>query len=198
MYWFKVTNKSAIKKLSTTLVKNALNTVVKSSMEFAGAKRVDYADEIGNRSVSAAILASGHLVVTWDGAGHLTLNTMIDSEVYEPIPRNAEVLDMVLSMHKLDVVDVFLSKLPPSTKVAVRKQVPLGSNRVINFRRGINAIPNCTNHYNLCRNFGKDGECNDKEEQPWMHKYSLLSCGTCKKNNMGQPICGEAVLATKA
>lgn len=28
--------------------------------------------------MSAAILASGHLVVTWDGAGWLTLNTFCD------------------------------------------------------------------------------------------------------------------------
>ncbi len=172
--------------------------MVKLSAELAGAKRVDYTNEIGDGSISAAILASSHLMVTWDGAGCHTLNTMMDGEVYEPIPPNAEVPDMVLSMHKLDVVNVFLSKLPPSTKVAVRKQVPRRLNRIVNFRRDINTIPNCTDHYDLCRNFTKDGECNDKEEQPWMHKYCLLSCGTCNKMNMGQPIHGEAVLATKA
>jgi hypothetical protein len=198
VYQFKVTDELDIKKLSTTLIKNALDAVVKSSMEFAGAKCVDYANEIGNGSVSAAILASGHLMVTWDGAKHLTLNTMTDGEVYKPIPPNAEVPDMVLSMHKLDIVNVFLCKLPPLTKVVVSEQVPHGSNRIVNFRRDINAIPNCTNHYNLCRNFAKDGECNDKEEQPWMHKYCSLSYGTCNKMNMGQPLRGEVVLATKS
>ena len=198
LYQFEVSDESDIKKLSTTVIKNALDVVVKSNADFAGAKRVDYADEIGDGSVSAAILASGHLVVTWDGAGRLTLNTMTDGEVYEPIPPNAEVPDMVLSMHKLDVVDIFLSKLPPSTKVAVREQMPRGSNRVVNFRKDINAIPNCTDHYDLCLDFAKDGECDDEEEQPWMHKYCSLSCGTCDKMNMGQPIRTEAVLATKA
>jgi hypothetical protein len=197
LYQFEVSDESDIKKLSTTVIKNALDAVVESNAEFAGAKRVDYADEIGDGSVSAAILASGHLVVTWDGAGRLTLNTMTNGEEYEPIPPNAEVPDMVLSMHKLDVIDVFLSKLPPSTMVAVREQMPRGSNCVVNFRRDINAIPNCTDHYDLCLDFSKDGECDDEEEQPWMQKYCSLSCGTCDKMNMGQPIRGEAVLETK-
>jgi spermidine synthase len=194
LYQIEVSDESDIKKLSGTVIKNALDAVVKSNVEFAGAKRVDYADEIGDGSVSAAILASGHLVVTWDGAGRLTLNTMTNGEEYVPIPPNAEVPDMVLSNHKLDVVAVFLGKLPPSAKVAVREQMPRGSNRVVNFRRDINAIPNCTDHYDLCTDFAKDGECDDEEEQPWMHKYCSLSCGTCDKMNMGQPI---VVLATK-
>ncbi len=172
--------------------------MVKLSAEFAAANRLNYTNEIGDGSISAAILASGHLVVMWDGTGCHTLNTMMDGEEYEPIPPNAEVPDMVLSMHKLDVVDVLMSKLPPLTKVAVREQVPRRLKRIVNFRRDINTIPNCTNHYDLCRNFAKDGECNNKEEQLWMHKYCLLSCGTCNKMNMGQPIRGEAVLATKA
>ena len=147
--------------------------------------------------MSAAILASGHFVVAWDGAGRLTLNTMTLGEEYEPIPPTAEVPDMVLSMHKSDVVDVFLSKLPPSVKVAVREQMPRGSNRVVNFKKDINAIPNCTDHYDICMDFARDGECDDEDEQPWMHKYCSLSCGTCDKMTMGQPLRGEEVLATK-
>ena len=197
MYQFEVSDESDIKKLSSTVIKNALDAVVKIDPKFASAKRVDYAEEIGDGSLSAAILASGHIVVTWDGAGKLTLKTMTLGEEYEPIPPNAEVPDMVLSTHKSHVVDVFLSKLPPSAKVAVREQMPRGSNRVVNFRRDINAIPNCTDHYDLCLDFAKEGECDDEEEQPWMHKYCSLSCGTCDKMNMGQSLRSEAVLADK-
>ncbi|KAL3826441.1 hypothetical protein ACHAXA_011250 [Cyclostephanos tholiformis] len=197
MYQLEVSDESDVKNLSSTVIKNALDAVVKFNPKFVGAKRVDYADEIGDGSVSAAILASGHIVVTWDGAGRLTLKTMTLGEEYEPIPPTAEVPDMVLSTHKSDVVDVFLSKLPPSAKIAVREQMPRGSNRVVNFRRDINAIPNCTDHYDLCLDFAKDGECDDEEEQPWMHKYCSLSCGTCEKMNMGQPLRSEAVLVDK-
>ncbi|KAL3786835.1 hypothetical protein ACHAW5_003136 [Stephanodiscus triporus] len=197
LYQLEVSDELDIKKLSRMVIKNAVDSVVKSNPKFLGAKRVDYADEIGDGSVSAAILASGHFVVAWDGAGRLTLNTMTLGEEYEPIPPTAEVPDMVLSMHKSDVVDVFLSKLPPSVKVAVREQMPRGSNRVVNFKKDINAIPNCTDHYDICMDFARDGECDDEDEQPWMHKYCSLSCGTCDKMTMGQPLRGEEVLATK-
>ena len=197
LYQFEVKNEADIKTLSTTVIKDALDAVIQSNPKFTGAKRVDYADEIGDGSVSAAILTSGHIVVTWDGAGRLTLNTMTVGEDYQPIPPNAEVPDMVLSMHKADVIDVFLSKLPPSTGVAVREQMPRGTNRVVNFRMDINAMPNCTDHYDLCLDFSKDGECDDEEEQPWMHKYCSLSCGTCDKMTMGQPLRLDATIATK-
>jgi hypothetical protein len=108
-------------------------------------------------------------------------------EQYEAIPPNAEVPDMILSVHKNEIVDLFLSKLPPSAKVSVREQMPRGSNRVVNFKRDINAIPNCTDHFVLCMDFAKDGECDDEEEKAWMHKYCSLSCGTCDKMTMGVP-----------
>ena len=187
LYQLEVSDEGDIKKLSAKVIKDALEAVVKSNPGFAGAKRVDFDKEIGDGSVSAAILAAGHFIVTWDGAGRLTLNTLTLGEQYEPIPPNAEVPDMILSGHKNGVVDVFLKKLPPSAKVAVREQMPRGSNRVVNFKKDINAIPNCTDHFDLCMDFSKDGECDDEEEQPWMHKYCSLSCGTCDKMTMGGP-----------
>lgn len=187
LYQLEVSDPADIKKLSSKVIKDALEAVVKSNPGFAGAKRVDFDKEIGDGSVSAAILAAGHFIVTWDGAGRLTLNTLTLGEQYEPFPPNAEVPDMVLSGHKSGVVDVFLKKLPPSAKVAVREQMPRGSNRVVNFKKDINAIPNCADHFDLCIDFSKDGECDDEEEQPWMHKYCSLSCGTCDKMVMGGP-----------
>lgn len=175
------------KKLSAKVIKDAVEAVVEANPKFGGAKRVDYSDEIGDGSVSAAVIAAGHFVVTWDGATKLTLNTLTLGEQYEAIPPNAEVPDMVLSGHKDQIVDVFLSGLPPSAKVAVREQMPRGSNRTVNFKKDINAVPNCTDHYDLCADFAKDGECDDEEEQPWMHKYCSLSCGTCDKMTMGGP-----------
>ena len=187
LYQLEVTDEGDIKSLSAKTIKAALEAVVKSNSIFSGAKRVDYTKEIGDGSVNAAILAAGHIIVTWDGAGRLTLNTMTVDEQYEPVPPNAEVPDMVLTSHKTDIVDVFMSKLPGSATVAVREQMPRGSNRTVNFRKDINAIPNCTDHYDLCMDFSKEGECDDEEEQPWMHKYCSLSCGTCDKMTTGGP-----------
>lgn len=117
----------------------------------------------------------------------MTLNTYTLGEQYEPVPPEAEVPDMVLSGHKTKSVDAFLKMLPKSTSVTGREQMPRGSNRTVNFKKDINAIPNCTDHYVLCMDFAKDGECDDDEEQPWMHKYCSLSCGTCDKMAMGGP-----------
>ncbi|KAL7536610.1 hypothetical protein ACHAXR_007280 [Thalassiosira sp. AJA248-18] len=185
LYQLEVVEEGDIKTLSAKVIKDALEGVIKANPKFVGAKRVDYSKEIGDGSVSAAILAGGHIIVTWDGAGRLTLNVMTLGEKYEPVPPNAEVPDMILSSHKNDIIEVFIRKLPASTTVSVREQMPRGSNRTVNFKKDINAIPNCTDHYDLCMDFAKEGECDDEEEQPWMHKYCSLSCGTCDKMTMG-------------
>ncbi|KAL7547358.1 hypothetical protein ACHAWF_010679 [Thalassiosira exigua] len=174
-------------RLSPKLVKDAMEAVIKANPKFSGANRVDYSSEIGDGSVSAAILAAGHVIATWDGGSRLTLNTLTLGEQYDPVPPSAAVPDMILTGHKGQIVDVFSRKLPSSAKIAVREQMPRGSNRVVNFRKDVNAIPNCTDHYDLCLDFSREGECDDEEEQPWMHKYCSLSCGTCDKMTMGGP-----------
>lgn len=173
--------------INPAIIKDAVGYVVQKNTKFAGAQLVNYGAEIGDGCVSAAILASAHFIVTYDGGRRLTLNTMMLGETYEPVPPKAEVPDMILTGHVRDVVEVFVKVLPPSAKVAVREQMPRGSNRVVNFKKDINAIPNCTDHYLLCQDFSKEGECDDEEEQPWMHKYCSLSCGTCDKMTMGGP-----------
>lgn len=185
LYQLEVSDDGDVKTLSANVIFNAFDAVIASNQKFAGAKRVTFDKEIGDGSVNAAILAAGHFIVTWDGSGRLTLNTMTLDEQYDAVPPNAEVPDMILSGHKNEVVDVFLSKLPSSAKVSVREQMPRGSNRVVNFKRDINAISNCTDHFVLCMDFAKDGECDDEEEKDWMHKYCSLSCGTCDKMTMG-------------
>lgn len=117
----------------------------------------------------------------------MTLNTYTLGEQYEPNPPKAQVLDMVLSGHKTKSVDALLKMLPNSTSVTVMEQMPRGSNRTVNFEKDIDAIPNCTDHYVLCMDFAKDGNGDDDEEQPWMHKYCSLSCGTRDKMAMGGP-----------
>ncbi len=179
LYQIQVGDENEIKSVSASMIKDALDAVVAGSPKFAGAKRIDFSGEIGDGAVSAAILAAGHIIVTWDGAGRVTINTMTLGETYEPIPPTSDVPDMVLSEHKDNIVDVFMRKLPSSTSVSVREQMPRGSNRVVNFKKDINAIPGCTNHFDLCMDFAKDGDCDDEEEQPWMQKYCSLSCGTC-------------------
>jgi len=187
LYQLEVADEGEIGSLSAKAIKDALDAVIKVNVKFADAERVDFPNEMGDGSITAAILASAHIIITWDGAGRLTLNIMTLGEEYDPTPPNVEVPDMVLSGHKNEIVDVVLRKLPSSTTVSVREQMPRGSNRVVNFKKDINAIPNCTDHYVLCQDFAKDGECDDEEEQPWMHKYCSLSCGTCDKMTMGGP-----------
>ncbi|KAL7504883.1 hypothetical protein ACHAXN_004458 [Cyclotella atomus] len=181
LYQIQVFDEAETKTVTAAMIKDALEAVIAANPKFAGAKRVEFNDEIGDGSVVAAVMADGHIIITWDGAGRVTLNSLTFGEEYQPVPPNAEVPDMVLSAHKDGIVDVFMSKLPKSTQVAVREQMPRGSNRVVNFKKDINAIPGCTNHFDLCMDFAKEGDCDDPEEQPWMHKYCSLSCGTCEE-----------------
>lgn len=180
IYHLEVSNEDDAKSLSAELVKTAFEAVL-GKPRFENAKRVEFNDEIGDGTLNAAILADAHVIVTWDGASRITLNTLTLGEKYELVPPNDPVPDTVLVEHKSDVVDVFMSKLPKSTSVSGREQMPRGTNRTVNFKKDINAIPGCTDHYDLCVDFAKDGDCDDDEEQPWMHKYCALSCGTCEK-----------------
>jgi hypothetical protein len=88
---------------------------------------------------------------------------------------------MWIADHKNDIVDAFLSKMPASTVIAGREQMPRGANRVVNFKRDIKAIPGCTDQLDLCANFVKDGYCHDVKKGDWMKENCALSCGTCDK-----------------
>mmetsp|Transcript_19521 Transcript_19521/g.35395 ORF Transcript_19521/g.35395 Transcript_19521/m.35395 type:complete len:986 (-) Transcript_19521:61-3018(-) len=176
-----------IKKMSIKGVQDALAAVLNANPKFAEAKRVDFSTAMGDGAVSVAIMSSAHVIVTWDGAGRVSINTLTLGEQYQPEDDEVEVPDMVLTGHMDEIVEVFLGKLPVNAKVAVREQMPRGSNRVVNFKKDINAIPNCTDHFVMCQEFAREGECDDEEEQPWMHKYCSLSCGTCDKMTMGGP-----------
>mmetsp|Transcript_27268 Transcript_27268/g.35138 ORF Transcript_27268/g.35138 Transcript_27268/m.35138 type:complete len:103 (+) Transcript_27268:1-309(+) len=88
---------------------------------------------------------------------------------------------MVLVDHKKDVVDVFMNKLPSSTAVAAQEQMPRGANRVVNFKYDIDASPGCADHYELCKAFARNGSCDKKKHQSWMHQYCSLSCRACDK-----------------
>ena len=181
LYQLQVFDEAETKTVTAAMIKDALEAVIAANPQFALGKRVEFTDAIGDGSVVGVIMSDGHIIITWDGAGRVTLNTLTFGEEYEPVPPTADVPDMVLSKHKTGVIDVFMSKLPKSTQVSVREQMPRGSNRVVNFKKDINAIPGCTNHFDLCMDFAKEGDCDDNEEQPWMNKYCSLSCGTCEE-----------------
>jgi len=188
LYQIEVTDAKDAKTLSAKMVKKALDALVQANGSHLGpARRADYVAAIGDGAVAAAVLAAAHVVVIWDGGSRLTLNILTMGEQYEPTPPDAEVPDMVLSGHKGKIVDALLKQLPKSATVAVREQMPRGSNRVVNFKADINAIPNCTDHFVLCNDFSREGECDEEEEQTWMQKYCSLSCGTCDKMTMGGP-----------
>ena len=178
LYHFDIDAKS-VNTMSTKLIKETLDFVLAKNPKFAGAKRVDFTDAIGDGAVSAAIVAGGHIIVIWDGASKVTFNILTPGEQYEP-STNTEVPDMVLTDHKVDVIDVFMSKLPAAANTG-REQMPRGSNRVVNFKKDINAIPDCTDHFDMCLEFSKDGDCDDDEDGEWMHRFCSLSCGTCEK-----------------
>lgn len=186
LYQIEVADAADVATLSAAAVAQALDAVVADGPGLAGAVRADYAAAVGDGAVAVALLAAAHVVVTWDGGARLTLNVLTLGERYDPTPPDAEVPDMVLA-HKADVVDAFLARLPASAGVAVREQMPRGSNRVVNFRTDINAVPDCTDHFVLCADFARDGECDEDDEMVWMQKYCALSCGTCDKMTMGGP-----------
>ncbi|KAL7472718.1 hypothetical protein ACHAXS_013094 [Conticribra weissflogii] len=181
IYHLEVRNEDESKSLSAEVVKAAFDAVLEKSSRFENAKRVEFNDEIGDGTLNAAIRADAHVIATWDGTSRITLNILTFGEKYELVPPNDPVPDTVLVEHKSEVIDVFISMLPKSTSVGGREQMPRGSNRTVNFKKDINAVPGCTDHYDLCVDFAKDGDCDDDEEQPWMHKYCALSCGTCEK-----------------
>lgn len=161
-----------------------MDVIIGTSSRYASPERVDFNAEVGDGSLSAVIVSDGHVIVTWDGAGRVTLNVMTVGEKYDPVlygDYTDEVSDMVLAEHKTDIVDIFLSKLPASTTVDMRDQMPRGINRVVNFKYDINAVPGCADHYDLCMEFAEDGDCDDEEEQPWMQRYCALSCGACEE-----------------
>jgi S-adenosylmethionine/arginine decarboxylase-like enzyme len=187
LYHFEVGNDAEVKTMTAKLIKDSIDALIAKSSnfvfaknpKFAGAKRVDFS--IGDGAVSAAIVAGGHIIVTWDGAGRMTLNILTFGEKYELVPPTAEVPDTILTEHKTEIVDLFLSNLPASTVVAGREQMPRGANRVVNFKRDIKAIPGCTDHLDLCEGFAKNGDCDDKQKGDWMKEYCSLSCGSCDK-----------------
>jgi len=178
LYHFEIEDENG-DAMSAKLMKEALDYVIAKNANFAGAKRVNVNDEIGDGSISAAIVAGGHIIVTWDGARKVTFNILTQGEKYEPSSTD-EVPDMVLMDHKIEVIDKFLSKLPSASNTG-REQMPRGSNRVVNFKQDINAIPDCTDHYDMCLEFSKEGDCEDEEDGEWMHRFCSLSCGTCDK-----------------
>jgi len=196
LYHFEVGKDDDVNSLTAILVKDVLDFVLANNAKFgggkfAGAKRVDFSDEIGDGCVSAAIAPNGHLIATWDGAGRITLNILTHGEEYEVVPPTAleifpnalppdvEIPTTILTDHKNDIVDAFLSKMPASTVIAGREQMPRGANRVVNFKRDIKAIPGCTDQLDLCANFVKDGYCHDVKKGDWMKENCALSCGTC-------------------
>lgn len=181
LYHFEIDEKSG-KTMSAKLIKETLDFVIANNSKFAGAKRVDFDDVIGDGAVSAAIVAGGHIIVTWDGASKVTFNILTPGEKYEPISKDEDdVPDMVLSDHKIEIIDKFMSRLPTASNTG-REQMPRGSDRVVNFKKDINAIPGCTDHYDLCSlEFAKEGDCDDPDDAEWMHRFCSLSCGTCDK-----------------
>jgi spermidine synthase len=198
LYHFEVGKDEDINTITPTLVKDTLDFVLANNSRFgagklAGAKLVDFSDEIGDGCVIAAIVPDGHLIVTWDGASRMTLNILTHGEQYEilpaeameifpdPLPPEVEVPTSILTEHKNGFVDAFMSKMPVSLVVAGREQMPRGANRVVNFKRDISAIPGCTDQLDLCMNFVKDGDCEDARKGDWMKENCALSCGTCEK-----------------
>jgi len=198
LYHFEVGEGDDVKTMTATLVKDTLDFVISNNSKFgggnfAGAKLVDFCDQIGDGCVIAAIVPDGHLIVTWDGASRITLNILTHGEQYEILPAEAmdifpnalppevEVPTSILTEHKNDFVDAFVSKMPASIVVAGREQMPRGANRVVNFKRDIRSIPGCTDQLDLCSNFVKDGDCDDAEKGDWMKENCSLSCGTCDK-----------------
>ena len=198
LYHLEVTKEEEVEAMTAAFVKDTIDFVLANNSKFgkgkfSGAKRAVFSDEIGDGCVIVAIVPDGHLIVTWDGASRMTLNLLTHGEEYEilpseamdifpnPLPPEVEVPTSILTEHKNDFIDAFMSKMPSSMVVTGREQMPRGANRVVNFKRDINAIPGCTDQLDLCFNFVKDGDCDDEERGDWMKENCSLSCGTCDK-----------------
>mmetsp|Transcript_1085 Transcript_1085/g.2350 ORF Transcript_1085/g.2350 Transcript_1085/m.2350 type:complete len:531 (-) Transcript_1085:58-1650(-) len=180
IYQLDVTNVEDIKTLSRTFSKEILDSITGKSQRFASSQDAYF--EAGDGSVAVISSSSGHIFITWNGAGLFTINILTDGEQYEKVHRgNGLGPDMVLVDHKTEIIDVFMSKLPASTVIAVREQMPRGANRVVNFQSDMSGTPGCADYYQFCNDFARDGDCNKKEDKQWMRENCALSCGTCDK-----------------
>ena len=179
IYQFEVTNEEETKQLSRSHTEELLDFVIGEYQRFASSERVYF--EVGDGSVAVALAPDGHIFVTWNGAALFTVNVLTDGEKYGKLygGEYEEAPDMVLLDHKAEVADVFMRKLPSSTVVASREQMPRGANRVVNFNFDIHATPGCADYYEFCKGSAEDGNCDNEEHRPWMHQYCALSCGTC-------------------
>jgi len=131
IYQLEVRNDDEIKTLSRTFAKEVLDSIIEESKRFASSQDAYF--EAGDGSVAVVSSSSGHIFITWNGAGLFTINILTDGEQYKKVVDDDLWSDMVLVEHKA-VIDVFMSKLPASTVIAVREQMPRGVNRVVNFK----------------------------------------------------------------
>ena len=176
IYQLEVTGGDDVQKLSPSFAKEVLDLVSEGSEYFATSDRRYF--DVGDGSVAVALTSTGHIIVTWNGAGLYTINILTEGEKYERVKSNGEAT-MVLTYHKRQVVDVVLSKLPASTTIIAQEQMPRGANKVVNFKYDIDAVDGCADHYEICKRFAKNGRCDAKKYQPWMNQYCSLSCGVC-------------------
>jgi len=164
--------------MERSVTKNLLDSVIEKSDHFASSSRVYH--EVGNGSVAAALQVSGHIIITWNGASILTINILTEGENYGKQHQVEGLVHMVLLDHD-EMIEIMKSQLHPSTAVSSREHMPRGTNRVVNFKHDMEVTSGCADHYELCKDFAQDGECDEmhhdeQKHHRWMLKFCAMSC----------------------
>ena len=171
IYQLEIQHEEEVDELSSSLAKEILDFVTSESEP----KRLYF--EVGDGSVAVAFAPAGYIIVTWNGAATFTINTLTGGEDYGVQPNNNKRYLTLLG--HANVIDRMKDRLPASTTIASREQMPRGANRVVNFKYDTFASSNCADYYSGCKYFAFERKCSEEQHQQWMHQYCSLSCETC-------------------
>merc|ERR1712194_958791 len=133
IYQLEVKSEDEIKQLSPGVAKEVLDIILGEFERFTSTDRIYY--EVGDGSVAVGVSSVGHIFITWNGSGIFTVNVLTEGEKYEilHIKGKTKQAHLILQDHKA-IVDAIQSKIPVSTVVAAREQMPRGANHVVNFK----------------------------------------------------------------
>jgi len=136
-----------------------------------GGKADVMSHKVGQGGLLIALTSEGQVAVTWDGDESVMVNIFSYNE------------DM---RHDRDFAIHLISNLP-SMNLMLRDEMPRGHGKVITKSERVNfsETPGCYDHYKMCVNLSKQGNCNIRGyvAVEWMNEHCMFSCGHCGKKS---------------
>ena len=144
-----------IRLASNSQVKEALETTI-NAMQYSIIELETVSGDIGDGSLTIAVMEEGNAIVVWDGDDHVDLSLFTYDES-EELASN--------------FLEMFISAFPVPLSVTLRDEQPRGINRVINFQEDLDykresrsktkrkADKRCNDKHPSCHGWSKGGEC---------------------------------------